>query len=184
MQEKGYRVQVQILVYSMSTAKNDDLILPCSDSSGIGLRIAKWINDAKALWLRRERPDDASIIADFTGGEVETGEWLVTFRDFEISPEQVRQLSVSYHFLSAERMDYFLFSFLRGNIINRREADVSVELAAIHISHCTADAIMERFSTPELQSIRNYFLLVAELRGGPLDEEVVALRMVCDAINA
>jgi hypothetical protein len=43
---------------------------------------------------------------------------------------------------------------------------------------------MERFDASELHSIQDYFLLIDELRGGALEEEVVALRMVCDAINA
>jgi hypothetical protein len=77
-------------------------------SSNLDERVKAWICKAKGLWSRRVRPSDASVIGDFTGSEIETGEWLVTFRDFEISPEQVRQLSVAYHFLSVERMDYFL----------------------------------------------------------------------------
>jgi hypothetical protein len=168
----------------MTSDKDEGRKVLCTVSSGIELRVKKWIEDAKVLWSRRDRPEDATVIADFTGGEVETGEWLVTFREFEISPERVRQLSVSYHFLSTERMDYFLFSFLRGNLISRLEADVSVERAAIHISRGDVDAIIKRFDASELHLIRDYFLLIAELRGGALDEEEIALRLVSDAISA
>lgn len=154
-----------------------------SGTASIETQIHSWISQAKTLWLRRIRPDDATVIADFTGGEFETGEWLVTFREFEIRPEQVRQLSSSYYFLSVERMDFFLFSFLRGNLLDGLQADVSIELAAKHIVCNRAESLTNRFSLAELCCIQDYFRLSAELRGRALEVEKSALRMVHDSIN-
>lgn len=154
-----------------------------NEPTSLEMKVLAWVSRAKSLWLKRSRPQSSSVSEDFARGDIETGKWLVSFTDFEISPVVIRQLSECYHFLSTKNMDYFLFSFLRGNILNRREADVSVELAADYILRGRVSDLTFRFNREELQLILEYFWLIAEVRGRAIDFEDAAKSRLMEALQ-
>lgn len=138
----------------------------------------EWQRAAKACWHMRKRPSRSEIEADFHGVERDLGKWMATFQDFEIDPPFVRQMSTAFHYLRAEYMDFFLFSFLRANLLDRLQADVSVRLAAEYIGKSTAENLSRRFSREELRVLSRYFSIMQRMRGFLHETEELALRAV------
>lgn len=147
------------------------------------MSVESWATASKKYWLKRLRPERTAIEKSFRGPEMDTGPWLASFTEFEITADSVRQLSVAYHYLPSDQMNFFLLPFLRANLVDHKSADVSPRLAAEYINSKNPGSLAEQFPIDELKLISIYFDLIGRLRGWSLLEELRAAEKVKNTIS-
>jgi hypothetical protein len=145
--------------------------------------LRQWEARAEECFRLRSRPSDQEIMAGFGGSDRDTGEWLISKVSFGFSAFESRVLSTAFFFLKNAQIDYFLLSFLRGNLESFQEADVAVRIAAEYLEKNYVDLAM-RFSAEELQLISEYFELIKASRGHCLDAEFRAAQNVSLALDS
>lgn len=140
--------------------------------------VESWLTECRKVWERASISIPKSFVNDFKQGEEYVGRDMAANLSLEIEPSYLRRWSSAFACLSIENMDKWIWVFLRGNLLDRLEADVCVPLVASHLLRCPETKLSSRFDCGELSVLSKYFELIASLRGNSLEVELAAIAIV------